>query len=303
MFRKYGIIGLMLISFSFILSIFDIGNSFFYTTIPLGTIFFTTGFWLFSDAIDYALNKSSVLHTMIKKHRIFFYLILVGIVIGIIFDFYGILISKLWEWYGIGKSPVSTIFFYFFGLTFGYGIPLLMYYSFYRVLLHLIKKEFPERFGIQIQKRKMTKKMFRYLLVIGIASLCIPLFAYPFFIAQHTPFIGTGTFFLVLIGLWFILEYIEHKRNERTLLEDIIKGEWRPMIGIIIAAVLTAFLWEGINGIANGRGGWTYTNLLWQQVTLFGIPLEVVLGWIPLYIIYLSFYRAVIKGNDKIWKV
>ncbi len=292
MFRKYGIIGLTLIFIAFAMAFYNLGNNSFLNI----TMFFTTGFWLFTDSIDFCLNKTSILHKIAKKKKIFFWLVMAGILIGLLFDFFGILISNLWEWYYLGEPTYLAAIHYIIDLIWGYGIPILMYYSFFRVVMHLIKREFPKKLGIKLYN-KTTNKFFRFLLVIGIISLTTPLIL--FYIIGQNKLTTNLEFGLALLGIWFILEYVEHKRKEQTFLEDIIKGEWKPVLGIIIAAFLTAIIWEGLNTI---NPIWNYTNLFWQNIIILGIPLQVILGWIPLYVIYLSFYRAIIKGNDKLWK-
>jgi len=294
-FKAYGLIGLILVSMSFVLTFFDLTNFPILNVFTL-TAFFTTGFWLFTDALDYHLSGSSILHRIMQKRKLLFWLIMVGIFIGLLFDFFGILISRLWQWYFIGTPAIIATFRYIVGLVWGYGVPILMYYSFYRVIMHLVKKEFPHHFGLKIVSK--TKNMFRILLVLGVIFLLIPLTIYPF-VRVKNEFFGFFTFTIALVGIWFILEYIEHKRKQQTFLEDIITGHWRPVLGLIIAAVLTALLWEGLNTISPK---WTYTNLILQDIKIIGIPIQVILGWIPLYIIYLSFYRAVVKGKDKVWR-
>ena len=297
MFRRYGFIGLALVLFAFIVSIFNLKNLLIFSEIITPTIFFTTGFWLFSDALDYYLNRSSILHRIMRKKKIFLYLVFTGVFIGLTFDFFGILVSQLWGWYYVGDSLLVSIFKYSRGLFFGYGIPILMYYSFYRVILYFVKKEHPKRLGVKIVKRAKIKKMYNYLLFIGIIFIVAPLALIPF--KEMDRFLAFVSFSLVLLGMWFVLEYVQHERKERTLLEDILSGYWRPLIGLAIAAVITGIIWEGLNVLAEG---WTYQNLILQNVTIFGVPIQVILGWIPLYVVYLSFYRAIIKGNDKIWR-
>ena len=136
MFHIYGLIGLFLVFLSFMVSFFTTQGAIFFNLVTQNSLF-VTGFWLFTDALDYYLNDSSILHRIMKTKKLFFYLVLVGIFIGLLFDFYGILISRLWGWYFPNVPTWLAIVYYSKGLFFTYGVAILMYISFYRVIFHL----------------------------------------------------------------------------------------------------------------------------------------------------------------------
>ena len=288
----YGLIGLSLIALAFILNTLDISS-----LDPLGFIYttalFTTGYWLLFDSIDYKLNKTSILHKIQRKHKKFFYLLLIGIAIGLIFDFFGAYIANLWEY------PIKIneqIILYAKGVLFGYGIPILMYYSIYRVILTLLTKKLGT-FGIKLTTHKKEAKIFKLLGILGIIMFLIPIFAITFFPFEN-PIIRGLLFSFTLIGLWLILEFIEYFERERSLLKDIFHGYWNPILTIIIGAVLTGFVWEFLNLL---RPVWTYKNYPLSELNIFGVPIVILIGWIFLFIVYLSFYRAIFKGREDIW--
>lgn len=289
MFAIYGLIGLTLVIISFLLNIFQLIPTNLLSVNPL----FVIGFWLFFDALDFKLNKTSILHKISKKHILFVHLILIGIFIGLFSDFIGIFLTDLWDWYYTGLPLWLQVLSYVKGLIFGYGFPILMYYSAYRVFLSVIRKEV-KSFGKRITSKKFEKKLFSWFGVLSVVFLGLALVMYLF----SFKFKGFLLAAFSTIGLFLILEYIEYKQHKRSFLKDIFEGRWRPIISVIITAVVIGFIWEYLN-VKGLR--WEYSNFPFISFTIFGVPLVVILSWIPFVILYLSFYRAVIRGKDEVW--
>ena len=88
MFRWYGLAGFTLIIASYIANFLRID--------AFNTALFTTGFWLFFDSIDYSINKTSILHRMMKAHSMLPWLLAAGVFTGYVFEFFGRDISGLW---------------------------------------------------------------------------------------------------------------------------------------------------------------------------------------------------------------
>lgn len=288
----YGFVGLTLVMLAFLLNVLDVP-----ALDPLEfistTMLFTTGYWLLFDSIDYKLNGTSILHKLRRHHTKFFYLILVGVFIGLVFDFFGAYISDLWEY------PIKVdenVLIYSKAIVFGYGIPIMMYYSIYRVLLHLIRKKLG-LFGIKLASHRKERRIFRLLGVSGIVMLLVPLLISTF-VNLENPILRGLLFSFTLVGLWFILESIEYHEHERSLLKDIFHGYWNPLMALTIGAVATGFVWEFLNLL---KPSWTYKNYPLAEFSLFGVPVAILAGWILLFIVYLSFYRAVFRGREDVW--
>ncbi len=278
MFRYYGILGISLILLSYFLRSFGI-------TIA-STEAFVIGYWLFFDALDFKLSGTSVLHNIKKQHSLFFYLIMAGVLIGLFFDFFGAIVADLWAYPGINVFFVKSI-------LFGYGIPILMYYSVYRVILWLVNKE---KFGRKLIAKKGEIMFFRTVIYLGAILTLVPVLFIPF-LGNLAPVPRGLLFAFTLVGGWFILEGIEYRQHKRSLLKDIFEGYWNPAVALVIAAIITGISWEFLNTM---DFRWWYKNVPFSQVDIFGIPIWVLLGWIPLFIIYLSFYRVMSK-SDKVF--
>lgn len=285
----YGILGLMLISFAFLSNMLKFGIGI--TSTP----FFTTGYWLLFDYLDYKLSGNSILHKINKNYKILFIAVFTGIFIGLTFDFYGIFISHLWDWYYSGPFYYQILS-YIRGLIFGYGVPILMYYSIFRVTKFFIKKYFIIKTKIHV-KRQLQIKLFKNTGLFGVTFLSLPLFL-NLFVPNLNPALRGVMFLLSLIGLWFILESIEYRRYEKSFLKEAFKGNLLLMIAVIISAFATGFIWEYLNLL---NPAWTYRNYPFPTLSIFGVPVSVLGGWILLFVIYLSFFKIVLKQKKGIW--
>lgn len=280
MFAVYGLIGLVMIIFSYFLGV-GFGD------IPFLHLSFEIGYWLFFDSIAYHLSGTSLLHRIWKRKRLLFYLIFLGALVGGAFDFYGVLLTRVWEY------PVVTDIFGYVNLYVAWGFVLLMYYSSYRVFSIIIRKEFG-RFGEKLVSKPNEKTVFSWVGILGSLLLIIPIVAYLF--PANYP--NVLLFALSILGLWFISEYVEYQRHERSLLKDILEGYWNPVAAIIAGSVICSLVWEYLN---IQTGSWMYKNLPLMSWEILGVPVLVIIGWPALYVIFLSFYRAVFKGRDRIW--
>ena len=231
MFRYYGLLGLSLIIFSYVLRIIGVNPGF--------TETFVIGYWLFFDALDFNISGTSILHKIKKKHIVLFNMVLVGIIIGLIFEFFGVIVSNLWSY------PNFDIF-YINGIIFGYGFPILMYYSAYRVFYLIITRA--GKFGTRLMPKKQERTFFDAVIYIGMVATIIPIFFIPF-LGQLAPVSRGMLFALTLLGLWFILEGVAHRQHKRSLLKDILDGYWNPLAALVVAASITGISWEFFNTI------------------------------------------------------
>jgi hypothetical protein len=287
----YGIVGLLMVTIAYVINIFQISTALGNTLI---TALFTTGMWLLFDSMDFWVNGSSLLHRAKNRSSTLLLLILIGVFIGLCFDLFGGVLSGLWTGYfpqSLAGAPK-----YLVSVFFGYGVPILLYYSCYRVILSVIRKGFGSMKTGKIASRKGERKVLKWLAAVGPIMIAVPVILFPFSGEWHAVYRGL-MFAFTLIGMWFILEHIEYRRHEKSLLLDMMGGYWAPFVALVLGAFFIGFVWEFLNVL---RPAWTYTNLP-IQLSIAGVPVYVLLGWIPLFIVYLSFYRAVFKGRDRLW--
>ncbi|MBI1978577.1 MAG: hypothetical protein HYS62_00780 [Candidatus Aenigmarchaeota archaeon] len=280
MFALYGLLGLTLIIFSYLFSRLTPSAAHL-------NFLFALGYWLFFDAIDYSLSGTSILNKIKNNKILLFYLIISGALLGLVLDFYAILISKVWVY------PTVTNLWSVIELYINWGLVLLIVYSSYRVWHYIIRKMFG-MFGMELVGKSKEHIAFSLIGYTGILFLIIPFFLSLFYNVTSSVF----SFGFAILGLWFISEFVEYTRKERSLIKDVIEGHWTPIISIIIGSIVTGITWELLNLPVKA---WIYTNIPFSNLTLFGIPITIILGWPFLFVVYLSFYRAIFKGNDRVW--
>lgn len=295
MFRFYGLLGLICILLAYFLSYFNPVDK------ALNNFLLGIGIWLFFDSIDFKLNKTSLLHKIKSKNKIILYIIFIGILTGLFVEFFGAFVSNLWwepHYPDLSGMPLIEAVFIslykiFRAISVTYLILLPEIYSVYRVLNHFFEKI---KLKGEIIKSRDEKNIFHYLGFTGLIFIIIPL---PLVVFLDLSSLIRGFLFAFpLLGLWFLLEYIEHSQHKRSLLLDLLKLKEGKLIAIFLTSILIGLLVEKMNLFAPA---WSYKNLPFSEFTFLGIPIVVLLGWIPLIIIFLSFYRVFIKENDHLF--
>ena len=292
MFRYYGALGLTLVKLAFILTIFKI-------ELPKSLLVSLNliGFWLFFDSVDFKLNHTSILHKIKKLHSLLFYIIIIAVLISLVSEFFGAYISGLWGdlyYRGLAKLPLARqVISFLKGMVIGYGAPFLLAITLYRIILHFVKKEIPKlRFKFNLKKDE--KYIFSHIGLIGAIFLIIPLLF--FNLSKNWEPVFRGILFgFTLLGFWFLLEYVEYKKHESSLLKDILEFKWRYLIAVIITSLTIALIVEGFNIL---NPAWQYKNIPLAHISIFGRPVIIIFGWIPLVVIYLSFYRGFLRKRD-----
>ncbi len=210
------------------------------------------------------------------------------------FRFYGLigLISILLAY--LSERTVYQAVVLFFSTGIGFYILLLpAVYSIYHVFNHLFSKIKLGKKGISYKEERI---IFHYLGLVGIILILIPL---PIILLLNPDSLVRGLLFaLPLAGLWFLLEFVEHTQHKRSLLLDILKLKEGRLVSIFITSLVLGLIIEGMNLLIPA---WSYKNIPFSHIAIFGIPLIVLLGWMPLIVIFLSFYRVFIKENDHLF--
>jgi len=290
MIQKYGIIGILLVILSYFLNYTQIiPERYFALIIP--HYFFIIGLFLFFDALDFKLNKTSLIHRMKNKNHLMLRLVLVGSVIGIVFEIYGVYISNLWYSYFQNWPLLKSLPPYFLGILVGYGLPALMYFSAYKVVSTLIKKKYHKH------KLKIPKGIFTILLIIGIIFLIIPIIFYKQSL-EWNPIVRGSLFGFCLIGLWLIFEYFEHKQHKHTFLTTLFQTNFKPLLSMIIMSLIISISWEYLNVL---RASWIYQNIPFINITILGLPIAIIIAWPMLFVVYFSAYRIIFKDKERIW--
>lgn len=165
-------------------------------------------------------------------------------------------------------------------------------FSIYRVLDH----EFEGLTDWSDQKKIDLREDRLYILVAGIAMLLAPLLA----LAQDFNGLTRFSLFAVsLLGLWLVIEYFEFRSHERGLLNDLLELRFDRLAALSATSLLTGFLIELIN-IYNQA--WDYSQAVpFLEYRVLGVPPIIVLGWIPLLAICLSFFNIFFRSEEPLF--
>lgn len=122
---------------------------------------------------------------------------------------------------------------------------------------------------------QLSKKFAIFIIFIGLAFLCL------------TIFIPSIFFGLIWWVLFLIFDPINAFVGKRSLIVQLTKRNFRPLIYLALAALLSGFLWETVNHFVPK---WTYPiapwfwNLPWFfTIKYIEMPLAGFLGYIPFY--------------------
>jgi len=98
-------------------------------------------------------------------------------------------------------------------------------------------------------------------------------------------------YYLEWAAVFFILEPINFKLNNRSLFNYTSKGDWRQIISLIVGTVLCGFFWELWNYYSYPK--WTYDTPMVNFLHIFEMPLLGYLGYIPFSLELFSIYNFV----------
>ena len=135
--------------------------------------------------------------------------------------------------------------------------------------------------GADPEKRpRLPDKVFYPFVIVGLACLVVPLI-WPS--TYMTP--------LVWMGFAFLLDPINGRLGERSILSEFFTGHFRSMPIFFLAGLIAGFLWEFWNYWAFAK--WEYDVPYWGHVKLFEMPVLGFLGFMPFVIESYAIYRFV----------
>lgn len=264
---------------------------------------FYLGNILFFDYLSVKFSGYSLLKLAHRREKF----IILGLVFGIMLEFFAHWVGKLWYF------PHWDTSFYIIIL-----IPGFAFYSFYLIETYLGTKAVLEYFFAGRQQKvsfKGLKKVFVAVGLfgaIGISSITTVLVLNSpkynsmtdFFSINHAVLVTSMSPFVYLalgsLFLWLFLEYIEFELHETSLLYEMLKGNYWPFVSVLLAGWIAGFIDEVIN--APGQL-WSYSNWPVGAMTFYHIPIIVVLAWPLHYLPVFSLYRILFKKDTvKLWE-
>jgi hypothetical protein len=227
-----------------------------------------TAYILLIDGIVYRMRGSSWLMT---DRREFFFLAAVSIPLWVVFEGYNLLIEN-WHYINLPENPVVRYFGYAWAFaTISPGIFLTA------ELVSVLRS--PHRRGkprgtVVLESRPITASDDRLsngdraLLALGTAMLVLP-------IVWPSTYLAAPVF----LGFIFLLDPLNARAGDHSLLRDIRSGTYERVINLLAAGFICGGLWEFWNFWA--RAKWIYTVPIFGDVKIFEMPVLGYFGFPP----------------------
>ncbi|MBW3018873.1 hypothetical protein KY329_01665 [Candidatus Woesearchaeota archaeon] len=237
---------------------------------PFYTVF-VVGLWFFFDYIDYLLRGSSIIDFFLRHHSLFFLLLIINSFFAFLVDYlYGVRVTGMWAWPSYGLLHWLAM----------YGIMTLAFclamYEFFHVILFLL------------HPARSHKKKIGWAFPLGVVFLLSPLLSLV---------LGYGPYFMLLafVGIWFVTDSLSVHFGGKSVLGSIVELNWAVILALLITVVVSFAAHEFLNTFSYE---WVYADL--PGMRLLGIPIVVVLGWVPLVAFCISAVYLVQAMKNKL---
>ena len=141
------------------------------------------------------------------------------------------------------------------------------------------------------------RKIQKYSAWIGVSGIALFLIGVTLPKLNIEPFIAAT---LAAFGGWFILEGFELSRKRPTLLSDIVNGNFRPLVAIVLGAIILGFISEYTNLVAPVQQ-WNYYGIPFENIAIAGIPVLLLISWSWMYIVFLSLENVTLINKEEFW--
>ena len=272
MFKKYGLIGILIIIF--------VQVNFFLKIEPFASWYFPIiwlGYILTIDALVYKLRKNSLISNRINN---FLGMVVISALFWWIFEFINAAIGN-WSYNsleGIGGSAARNLF---GTLSFATVLPALFETVELIRSIHLFE-------NAKLKKKYKISGAFLHLMMfIGvlcfISPIIFPEFAFP----------------LVWLAFFFILDPINYVHKQPSIIGYLKNKKLTLILSLLLAGIILGFLWEFWNYYAIPK--WTYDIPYVGFLKIFEMPLLGYFGYFPfaleLYTMY-SFVRSLFLHKE-----
>src|SRR3989344_6487134 len=256
MFKRYGLIGILLIIFA--------EANFFFKIEPFASLYFPiiwTGYILVIDALIYKLRRNSLISNRIGQ---FFGMIVISALFWWIFEFSNLMIRN-WSYSGLegiaASGAASTIKNLFGTLSFATVLP-----AFFETVelirsIHLFDKVKLKR------KHDISKTFLHIMMAIGVLCFILP-FVLPKF-----------AFPLIWLAFFFIFDSINYLHKQPSIIGHLKDKRLVIPLSLLLAGITVGFFWEFWNYWAIPK--WTYNIPYLGFFKIFEMPILGYFGYFP----------------------
>ncbi|MCD6478176.1 MAG: hypothetical protein J7K87_04175 [Candidatus Aenigmarchaeota archaeon] len=250
MFKKYGVLGILLMIFvqiNFFLRI----QPFLDWSFPI----LWMGYVLVIDALVYKLRKNSLIS---NRFPTFLGILISSSLIWWVFEFINLSIGN---WVYIGLEEFGNLKIPFLFLCFSLMLPA--FFETYELVktINIFENKRLHK------KHKITKRFLFSMIGIGMLS-----FVLPFIFPKYTFFLVWGSFF-------FILDPINYVHKQPSIIGHIKNGDFKTVYSLLLAGIVMGFLWEYWNFWMPVK--WTYDVPFVGFLKIFEMPLFGYIGYLP----------------------
>ncbi|OGC51533.1 hypothetical protein A2982_02915 [candidate division WWE3 bacterium RIFCSPLOWO2_01_FULL_39_13] len=289
-----------------IISLFPLLNNAWQITLPLTLCYiaYCFGIALVSDYIIEKISGESMLKKILSKNTFKGYLTF-SLIMGLLLEGFATYLGGLW-YYPFFTTPTYFLLVVALG---GFAIYFLAIFLSYEAIKLILDKIVKGR-KVVTKDFRFEKIMYYILLFIGIILAVPPILninknvsgfgGFVFDVSSpKTPYLDFWPLIMLFFALFFIFEFIQHKRHRNSLIKDTMHGYLNPLLAILLVSFILGLYMELQNLPLRL---WIYSNWPLSQITIFGLPVVVLLTWPMHYIGFLSAYRAFGKSpSEEIW--
>ena len=229
------------------------------------TPFAWTGYILLVDGIVYKMRGSSWL---MNNRREFVFLAIVSIPLWVVFEGYNLLIKN---WYYINLPENLVIRYFGYAWAFATISPGIFQTAELVVALRGTRLR-ASRFGAADSRLATSDSRLApgdyVCIAIGATMLIWP-------IVWPSPYLAAPVF----LGFIFLLDPINARAHDQSLLRDMRSGTYERVINLLIAGFICGGLWEFWNFWA--RAKWIYTVPIFGDIKIFEMPVLGYFGFPP----------------------
>lgn len=242
---------------------------------------FLIGWLLLIEYIAHKVKIKPIINN--KKPSFFIYLLLAYSLLHLITEIYGRLIANMWYY----PHYTSTIFYINLQIII-YGLGSIACMETYRVSKNYFSKKIKGNFFKLRLNSKILEDLRKVFFYLSIIFLLIPLVSFFFFDNWKINYF----FLFPLLAIWLFFDSI-NKNN--PLIKDLLEGKKSFLINLILIPLLIGLLHEFPNTFV---WEWVYQNIPITNFGFNGLPIIVLLGWIPMImwgVAVLSFVESKLK--------
>lgn len=271
MFRRYGVLGILVILF--------VEINYFLKIEPFATWYFPIvwfGYIFIVDAIIYKIKHNSLLS---NRRWDFIGLLVISALFWWIFEFFN-LSAKNWAYEGIEAVTIKN----FYG-TLAFSTVLPAFFETVELIrsVHLFDK-------FKLHKRhKITKTFLHTMMAIGFISFALVVFLPRYFYP------------LVWVTFFFLLDPINYMHKQQSIIQHLKDKKLTIPLSLLLAGIILGFFWEFWNYWAVPK--WTYDVPFLEFFKIFEMPLLGYLGYFPFaFELYAMFFfvRSLMIHKEKL---